>query len=202
VKSPFAGLPIGWEVLFTVALAVITGMFLWTVLLFVRGRHAAARPPPVPPDGTDRFVWVFLVPALNEELTIRDSLDRLLAIELERRRILVIDDGSDDRTPEILRRIEHPDLFVLRRDPPEAREGKAAAINHGYRALEGLLGGDVDREHVIVVIVDADGRLDPSAPAYVAAHFENPCVGGVQGLVRVYNRGGLLTWLQDLEFSV
>lgn len=53
-----------------------------------------------------------------------------------------------------------------------------------------------------MVIVDADGRLDPSAPAYVAAHFENPSVGGVQGLVWIYNRGGPLTWLQDLEFSV
>jgi 1,2-diacylglycerol 3-beta-glucosyltransferase len=197
----FSGLPAGWQAMLTVALAVIVGMFLWTAVLFVRARPAAAKPPALSPDGADGFIWVFLVPALNEEITIRDSVERLLALELERRRVLVVDDGSDDRTPEILSEVEHPDLFVLRRDLPGAREGKAAALNHGYRALGGLLGG-VDRERVIVAIVDADGRLQPPAPAYAAAHFADPAVGGVQALVRIYNRGRPLTWLQDLEFSV
>ena len=55
---------------------------------------------------------------------------------------------------------------------------------------------------MIVAIVDADGRLHPEAPAYAAAHFADPEVGGVQSLVRIYNRHRLLTWLQDVEFSV
>jgi 1,2-diacylglycerol 3-beta-glucosyltransferase len=52
------------------------------------------------------------------------------------------------------------------------------------------------------VVVDADGRLDPGAPGWVAGHFADPRVGGLQVLVRIYNRGGLLTWCQDVEFSV
>jgi cellulose synthase/poly-beta-1,6-N-acetylglucosamine synthase-like glycosyltransferase len=36
----------------------------------------------------------------------------------------------------------------------------------------------------------------------VAAHFEDPQVGGVQALVRIYNRTGFLTQMQDVEFSV
>jgi cellulose synthase/poly-beta-1,6-N-acetylglucosamine synthase-like glycosyltransferase len=111
---------------------------------------------------------------------------------------VVIDDGSEDRTPEILASIEHPDLFVLRRDPPEAQQGKAAALNYAYRSLR----GHEDRERTIVVIVDADGRLHGSAPRYAASHFADPKVGGVQSLVRIYNRQHLLTWLQDVEFSV
>ena len=99
----------------------------------------------------------------------------------------MIDDGSDDRTPEILPRSTHPDLHVIRREPPNARKGKAAALNHAYRALDELL-DDADRDRVIVVIVDADGRLDPMRPRYVAAHFADPEVGGVQSLVRIYNR--------------
>ena len=43
--------------------------------------------------------------------------------------MIVIDDGSDDRTPEILAGFSHPDLHVLRRNLPEARKGKAQALN-------------------------------------------------------------------------
>src|SRR5262249_17469368 len=47
-----------------------------------------------------------------------------------------------------------------------------------------------------------DGRLDGAAPSFAASHFVEPRVGGVQALVRIYNRRHLLTWLQDVEFSV
>ncbi len=198
IALPFEGLPPVWTAIFYVCFAVIVAMCVWTAILFVRGRRAVGRPPPVPADGADGFTWVFLVPALNEEVTIRDSVDRLLSLELARRRVLVIDDASDDGTAEVLASIEHPDLFVLRRRPPEAQKGKAAALNHAYQSLREMPG----RDRTIVVIVDADGRLRPDAPAFAAGHFEDPLVGGVQSLVRIYNRDHLLTWFQDVEFSV
>ncbi|MGZ6623061.1 MAG: glycosyltransferase family 2 protein [Solirubrobacteraceae bacterium] len=201
MSSPFTGLPVVWVVPLGIGLAVVALMLLWTALLFVRGQRARTHAPPAPADGADRFTWVFLVPALNEQVTIRDSVNRLLALDVAHRRIVVIDDGSDDATTQILAELSHPDLVVLRRDPPRAREGKAAALNYAYRELDGLLAG-VDRDTVIVVIVDADGRLRPSAPRYGAAHFADPSVGGVQALVRLYNRRRLLTWMQDVEFSV
>jgi cellulose synthase/poly-beta-1,6-N-acetylglucosamine synthase-like glycosyltransferase len=195
---PFAGLPVPWEILFTVCLVVVVAMFLWSLLLFVRAHGAVGHPPPVPPGGADDFSWVFLVPALNEEVTVADSVQRLLEVPVARRRIVVIDDGSDDRTPEVLAGIDDPDLFVLRRDLPNAQQGKAAALNYAYRSLR----DHADRAGTIVVIVDADGRLHLAAPEYAAAHFADPRVGGVQSLVRIYNRQRLLTWLQDVEFSV
>ena len=90
---------------------------------------------------------------------------------------------------------------MLRREPPEARQGKAAALNYAYRRL-GELVGETPRDEVIVVVVDADGRLAPDAPRYAAAHFADERVGGVQSLVRIYNRGRVLTWFQDVEFAV
>ena len=195
---PFEGLALPWEILFTACLVVVVAMFLWTLLLFVRSHAAVLHPPEVPPGGADGFSWVFLVPALNEEVTIADSVQRLLAVPVARRRIVVIDDGSEDRTPAILAAIDDPDLFVLRRDKPTAQQGKAAALNYAYRSLR----DHHDRERTIVVIVDADGRLHGSAPAFAASHFADPAVGGMQSLVRIYNRGNLLTWLQDVEFSV
>ena len=201
VVLPFEGLPAFWRVLFIAAFLVIVVMLAWTTLLFIRAERARTRPPPVPDDGADGFAWVFLVPALNEALTIRDSVARLQAIQVRRRHIVVIDDGSDDGTAEALAATATPGLQVLRREPPEARQGKAAALNYAYRRL-GKVVGDTPRDRLIVVVVDADGRLAPDAPRYAAAHFTDERVGGVQSLVRIYNRGHLLTWFQDVEFAV
>jgi 1,2-diacylglycerol 3-beta-glucosyltransferase len=201
LSLPFEGLPAGWVAAFTVALAVILAMLSWTALLFTRAQAARRRPLPAPDRASASFEWVFLVAALNEEITIRDSVQRLLDMPLARRRVVVVDDGSDDRTPDLLRAMSDPDLHVLRRDPPHARRGKAAALNHAYGAL-GRFVEQTDRDRVIVVVVDADGRLEATAPRFAAAHFADPGVGGVQALVRIYNRNRPLTFMQDIEFSV
>ena len=139
-------------------------MCVWTVTLFVRGQRAIAGAPVASPGREDAFTWVFLVAALNEEITIGDSVERLLALELANRKVIVIDDGSDDATPEILAGFSDPDLYVLRRDLPDARKGKAQALNAAYHCIgQGLPG--VDRERVIVVVVDADGRIAPDGAA-------------------------------------
>ena len=202
VALPFEGVPTVWRVLFIVTFFVIVLMMAVTILLFVKAERSRTHAPEAPEHGADAFTWLFLVPALNEAVTIRDSVARLLALPVVHRHIVVIDDGSDDGTADALAEIHASDLHVLRREPPEARQGKAAALNYAYRASRELL-GDVDRAQVIVVVVDADGRLDSDAPRFVAPHFaEDERLGGVQSLVRIYNRGRLLTWLQDVEFSV
>ncbi len=200
LHSPFEGLPPLVQVLFYFALLVIVAVDLWTVMLFVRGCRAAPHDHPRL-GGADEFTWVFMVPALNEEVTIADSVNRLLSIPVARRHVVVIDDASDDRTPEILAAIDHPDLFVVRRELPEARIGKAAGLNNAYQLLGERI-GNVSRSQVIVVIVDADGRLGLDAPANAATHFADPMVGGVQSLVRIYNSNHILTWCQDVEFGV
>jgi 1,2-diacylglycerol 3-beta-glucosyltransferase len=197
-RWPFEGLAWPWVVLFTACLVVVAGMFCWTLLLFIRGHSAILHPPQPSEEGADAYTWVFLVPAMNEEVVIADSVERLIEVPVARKRIVVIDDASDDRTPQILAGIDHPDLFVLRRDKPDAQKGKAAGLNYAYRALR----DHHDRERTIVVIVDADGRLDPQAPHFASGHFDDPAVGGVQALVRMYNRQSPLVWLQDVEFGV
>ncbi len=198
VVLPFEGLAAPWAALFLICLTVIVGMFIWNAILFVRARGAARRPPPVPDLGASGYTWVFLVPAMNEEVTIRDSVERLLGLDLEHRRVIVINDASEDGTAGILESIDHPDLSVLTRVKPNAQKGKAAGLNDAYQSL-----GDLpDRDRTVVVIVDADGRLHRDAPSYAAGHFEDPSVGGVQSLVRIYNRDHFLTWMQDVEFSV
>lgn len=199
---PFEGLGPAAQVILTVALVTILLMLVWTAFLFVRGQRARVRAPEPDQSLADEFMWVFLVPALNEAVTIADSVARLQQVRVAKKRIVVIDDGSDDDTPSILSAISDPDLHVLRREPPEAREGKAAALNWAWRQLNAAALRDTPRSNVIVVIVDADGRLHPDAPSLVAAHFDEPQVGGVQSKVRIYNRRKLLAWCQDVEFGV
>jgi len=152
------------------------------------------------------FLWVFLVPALNEEVTIADSVSRLCTTEATHAVFLVIDDGSDDDTGRILAGIDDPRLRVLTRTAPEARVGKAAALNAAYRYLREQVLVDPSfarwaEDDVVVAVVDADGRVDAHAPRAVSLDFSDPLVGGTQLLVEIYNRRTPLTWAQDVEFS-
>jgi 1,2-diacylglycerol 3-beta-glucosyltransferase len=203
---PFEGLPPLVRLLFWVAFVLIVGGLAWTSALFAASRRALADAPAPADDLVDQFLWVFLVPALNEEVTIADSVRRLLAVEAANKAIVVIDDGSSDGTASVLAELESDELTVLRRTLPDARKGKAAALNAAWRRLDATLAAGRwagwRREQVVVVVVDADGRLDPTVPRFAAAHFADPAVGGLQTLVRIYNRSRPLTWLQDVEFSV
>ncbi len=203
---PFEGLPPLIRLLFWVAFVLILFGLAWTSALFAASRRALAQAPAPADDLVDEFLWVFLVPALNEEVTIVDSVKRLLAVEAANKTIVVIDDGSSDGTARVLAELESAELTVLRRTLPDARKGKAAALNTAWRSLDETLAtgrwAGWRREQVVVVVVDADGRLDPTVPRFAAAHFAEPDVGGLQTLVRIYNRSRPLTWLQDVEFSV
>lgn len=198
---PFDGLAGPWRAILTVALVTIVLMFIWTAVLFIRGQRSRRRAPAADQALADDFKWVFLVPALNEEVTIADAVERLLTVRASDKQIVVIDDGSDDATPQILARLNDPRLVVLRREPPDARSGKAAALNWAFRRLRTQLEG-ADPARVVVVVVDADGRLRPDAPAWVAPHFAESAVGGVQSRVRIYNRHRPLAWFQDVEFGI
>ncbi|PII83240.1 hypothetical protein BMH32_03580 [Leucobacter sp. OLJS4] len=206
----FDGSPPWCQPIFAIALALILVSVLSTLILGNRSRSEGRRERDddrdLPELDESDFLWVFVVPALNEEVTIADSVGRLAEVEVRNRVILVIDDGSDDRTGEILAGLDLPELTVLSRVPPEAREGKSEALNAAWRHLhERVLRvgrwAEWPVERVIFTIVDADGRLDPRA-GRVSWHFRDPEVGGVQSLVRIYNRTTPLTWAQDVEFGV
>jgi 1,2-diacylglycerol 3-beta-glucosyltransferase len=206
LTMPFESMSAWAQVLFYIAFVLIIVMLVWTTVLFVLSRKALRSAPPPDGEAADGFLWLFFVPALNEAVTIADSVERLLAVEARNKRVIVIDDGSTDGTAEALDKLDHPELVVLRRVPPDARKGKADALNAAWRGLDDLLPSETrsrwPRDRIIVCVVDADGRLDPRAPGYVAAHFADDHLGGLQLLVRIYNRSHPLTWCQDVEFSV
>jgi 1,2-diacylglycerol 3-beta-glucosyltransferase len=193
-------------VLFAITFAIVALMLLWTIVLFASSRHALSAEAPPDDEARDALLWVFLVPALNEEVTIADSVHRLEAVEAVNKHIVVIDDGSTDGTAAVLAGLDSPDLTVLHRVLPDAQKGKAAALNAAWRTLEETLASGRwagwQRDKVVVVVVDADGRLAADAPAHAAAYFADQRVGGLQVRVRIYNRHHALTWCQDVEFGI
>src|SRR5437763_3461367 len=96
----------------------------YTFALFVMSRR---RRPPLGRPGDDLW-FVFLVPCLNEELVIGRSLDRLLALPNPNFAVLVIDDGSDDATADIVESYDDPRVLLLRRSAPNARQGKGQRL--------------------------------------------------------------------------
>lgn len=197
-------LPLWASALFSVAFVIIVINALWSFWLFILARRQDDGEPAS--GDQSAYLWIFLVPALNEELTIVDSVTRLLKSHCSNRRVVVINDGSDDNTAGVLDGIKHSDLVILNRLLPHARQGKAAALNYGWRHISTHLAkgdfGDFNSQNTIICVVDADGRLDPEAPGFLAGWFADPKIGGVQVRVRIYNRVNLLARCQDIEFGI
>jgi cellulose synthase/poly-beta-1,6-N-acetylglucosamine synthase-like glycosyltransferase len=170
----------------------------YTFAVFVVSRRKRV-PELKSPDG---LYFVFVVPCLNEELVIGRTIENLLEIPAENFSVLVVDDGSDDSTADIAEGFHSDRVWVLRRTAPEARLGKGKALNAAFRHLmdSNLLGGWAPQD-VVVVIVDADGRISRNALHDAGTYFMDPKVGAVQVGVRMNNRKDkLLARLQDMEF--
>jgi glycosyltransferase involved in cell wall biosynthesis len=111
-----------------------------------------------------------VVPVYNEEATVGQVIDRLLAIELPiPREILVVNDGSTDGTRNVLDAIPaHDSLRVVH---AAANGGKGLAIRIGFEQARGT----------IVAIQDADLELDPAELASLVTPIlagETPVVYG------------------------
>lgn len=200
-----AGLPTPIAVALFIALLMSVVQLALAGVLAVKGRSTMRNQPAI--GGEAEYLWVFFVPALNEEVTIADTVQRLVDLEVTNKIMMIIDDGSTDATPEILAAIDHPDLSILRRDPPNAQIGKGAALNNAWAVLHERLSAnprwsEFTVDQVLVTVVDADGRLDSDFADAVAGHFHDPEIGGVQLRVKIYNTWSVLARLQDVEFRV
>lgn len=199
---------------------VVVGLFIGQVAY--ASFHLRHRSPRLLRGDATVFEWHIIVPALNEESVIGETVRALSSIQ-PRCRLWVVDDGSDDDTAQIARALAEADDYVhlVERRAPYARSGKSDALNAAYyRILEWRAKtADVNTPtRTIIGVVDADGRLmDQTLDVLAGASgFADPQVGAVQQDVWMRNgfdrrplpqksraanwMASLLLTLQDVEF--
>ena len=129
-----------------------------------------------------------LIPAHNEESVIVQTVTSVLESDYLDLHIIVVDDGSVDKTGELLDThfSREPRVHIIQ----QVNRGKAAALNVAMSRAE----------TEIVVTIDADTEIESDAIRKLVRHFVDPTIGAVAGNVKVGNRSTWLTRWQALEY--
>lgn len=136
------------------------------------------------PGSAKDFTWHLLVPCLNEESVVAETVSAART-SFPHAHVWAIDDGSDDQTASIVRGLQDFDdhVHLISRVAPNARTGKGDALNDAYRRVSQFVGSDRDRRHhAIIGVLDADGFLSDDALDVLAGPqaFGDDQTGGVQ----------------------
>lgn len=177
------------EVLFSgaIILGLARAVFLCGFALARHARDRRSRAPEVPSPAP---LVTVLIPAHNEEAVIVSAVERVLASAYEHTQVIVLDDGSTDRTAELVERqftsTNRVQLLRL------TKRGKAAALNRGLQLALGQY----------VIALDADTQFEPQTIGRLVRWFADPRLAAVAGNAKVGNRINLVTRWQALEYVV
>jgi len=174
------------RVLFTAAIALGVARLAFLAILAVV-HSLRLKSPPMPEPGEGPLISV-LIPCFNEEKVIEASVRRILASDWKNLEILVLDDGSADKTSAIVAGAFADEPRVTLMTFPNG--GKARALNRGL----------VEAHGEIVVALDADTLFPSDTLGRLARWFEDPAIGAVAGNAIVGNRRNIITRWQALEY--
>ena len=152
----------------------LLGFLLLQVLLVLWNSRELRRPKPRTWGAGAPLVSV-LVPARNEEATITECLDSIVAQEYPNLEIIVLDDGSTDRTADIARTYADRGVAVISGVALSAGwTGKNLACHQLSREAKGDL----------LCFVDSDTVLEPGAISAAAGMLDDERAGLVSMMPR------------------
>jgi cellulose synthase/poly-beta-1,6-N-acetylglucosamine synthase-like glycosyltransferase len=132
-----------------------------------------------------------VVPCWNEERTVAGTMSSLLSLDYphDKLRVVVVDDGSTDRTLEVARTFAHdPRVQII----SKVNGGKFTAIN------KALLTCTTD----LIGCLDADSFVAHDALRFMVSRFKDPAVHASTPGIVVANARNILTLMQRAEYAV
>jgi cellulose synthase/poly-beta-1,6-N-acetylglucosamine synthase-like glycosyltransferase len=169
--------------------AIVLGVARLLLLCGLAFWHRLFRRELPPAAGAPALVSV-LIPAFNEEKVIAGTIEGILDSDHAELEVIVIDDGSHDRTAAVVEAHFRQDSRVRVLSLPNG--GKANALNAGLKNARGE----------VVVALDADTHFNPDTISRLVRWFVDPRVGAVAGNAKVGNRVNIITRWQALEYIV
>ncbi len=134
------------------------------------------------------------IPAINEEQTIRATMESVLNLHYPRNKmqIIVVDDGSNDKTPQIVRQVarEHPSVDI-KFIQHSVNKGKGAALNTALHAASGE----------IFICLDADSFVQPNALTTILPYFYGRAtVASVLPFMKITRTDNFMLKIQWVEY--
>lgn len=173
-----------------VAFSLIVVRMAVLALLLIYGKLKKKRAKPFDP--SYKPLVTVLLPAYNEAENIRSAVRSVLQNTYPNKEIIVLDDGSTDKTGDIVEEIckKNPGepLTLVRLE----NGGKARALRIGVELAHGEL----------IAVVDGDAALDKAALGMLVRHFNDPKVGAVAGKVETAKEKTVLSAFQALEYAM
>ncbi|MCW1296240.1 MAG: glycosyltransferase family 2 protein [Candidatus Parvarchaeota archaeon] len=140
----------------------------------------------------NRFPLVSIViPAHNEEKNIKNAIESCLNLNYPKNKleVIVVNDGSTDRTVEICKSYEEKGLIKLIN---KERGGKASALNLGLKIAKGE----------IFACLDADSIYAKDALIKMLAYFDDENVATVTPVIKVKESSNTLEKFQYIEYLI
>jgi len=107
-----------------------------------------------------------IIPCYNQEKYLAACIEAILSQTRPADEVLIINDGSSDRSMEIAAR--YPGVKIIHH---QRNQGLATARNTGYQAASGE----------VIVYIDSDANADQRLLESLLVHYDDPEVGGVGG---------------------
>ena len=154
--------------------------FFWILILF-----DLEEPKPT----KKKYSITFIIPTYNEEKNIKRAINSVLNLNYSgKKKIIVVDDMSTDRTKEICKRYERKGLIEF--IEKGVHNGKVPSINLALKKVKTDL----------FVILDADTYFEKNSIKKLVSYFDDPKVGAVLAALKVENGKGIIPRLQTVEY--
>ena len=163
-------------------IALLIGSDIYDIKLILKGRRIKRYQPHI----------TVIIPAYNEETGVIRTVESVQRTNYPHKKIVVVNDGSTDRTLNVLRNYQrkHPGVFTI---VNQANAGKAAALNRAIFKWT---------KTPLVMVLDADSLLAPDALNNMVRHFKDRHVIASASNVKVLPSKSALGIAQRIEYLI